>query len=43
MASIKAHAFRPAVEQADNTRLAQQFEKIAKQLRVSFRDNAIIL
>lgn len=43
MASIKAHAFRRAVEQADTTWLAQQLEKIAKQLRVSSRDYAIIL
>ncbi|KAJ5881206.1 uncharacterized protein N7473_012259 [Penicillium subrubescens] len=42
MASIKAHAFRPAAEQADNTGLVQQFEKIAKQLRVSFHETFII-
>lgn len=42
MASIKAHAFRPTAEQANNTGLVHQSEKIAKQLRVSSRETFII-
>ncbi|KAJ5370770.1 uncharacterized protein N7496_006862 [Penicillium cataractarum] len=44
MASVKAHAFRTAAEQANNFGLTEQFEKIAKQLRSwNYALNTVIL